>query len=171
MTGIIDTETVQFRGTQDTERRVTEDGQPRIINDPKGYVVWQHEYGVNEINGDQIRPIRSYFETSDFSLVASEEPKNMALRVEMIEPDFIQSGNMTVEITGRANAKAGEVSSNPQIVYETPQDKQQQLVYFREIRRELRFKFESNTINGNYQMGQIIAHVEPATGTMLGENP
>jgi hypothetical protein len=44
-------------------------------------------------------------------------------------------------------------------------------VYFREIRRELRFKFESNTINGNYQMGQIIAHVEPATGTMLGENP
>jgi hypothetical protein len=89
----------------------------------------------------------------------------------MIEPDFIQSGNMTVEITGRANAKAGEVSSNPQIVYETPQDKQQQLVYFREIRRELRFKFESNTINGNYQMGQIIAHVEPATGTMLGENP
>jgi hypothetical protein len=171
MTGIIDTETTQYRGIQNTERRITEDGDFRIINDPKGYVVWQHEYGVNEINGDQIRPIRSYFETSDFSLVASEEPQNMALRVEMIEPDFIQSGNMTVEITGRANAKSADVASNPQVIYETPQDKQQQLVYFREIRRELRFKFESNTINGDYQMGQIIAHVEPATGTILGENP
>jgi hypothetical protein len=45
------------------------------------------------------------------------------------------------------------------------------LVYFREIRREMRFRFESNTLGGNYQMGQIIAHIEPATGTVLGENP
>ena len=41
----------------------------------------------------------------------------------------------------------------------------------REIRREMRFRFESNTVGGNYQMGQIIAHIEPATGTVLGENP
>lgn len=171
MTGIIDTETVQFRGIENTELRVTEDGNPRIINDPKGYVVWQHEYGVDEINGDQIRPVQSYFETSDFSLLATGEGQNMALRVEMIEPDFIQSGDMTVQVTGRANAKAAEVTGSPQIIYDNVTEKQQQLVYFREIRREMRFRFESNTLGGNYQMGQVIAHVEPATGTMLGENP
>lgn len=171
MTGIIDTETAQFRGIENTELRITEDGQPRIINDPKGYVVWQHEYGVDEINGDQIRPIQSYFETSDMSLIAGDEPTNMAIRVEMIEPDFVQAGNMTVQVTGRANAKAAEVTSAPQIIYANPQTKQEQLVYFREIRRELRFRFESNTLGGNYQMGQVVAHVEPATGTMLGENP
>jgi hypothetical protein len=169
--GVIDTETVQFRGTQDSERRVTEDGDPRIINDPQGYVVWQHEYGTDEINGAQIRPIRSWFETADMSLVASEQPQNMAIRVEYIEPDFVQSGNMTVEITGRANARSAEVTSDPKTIFANLTDRQQQLVYFREIRREMRFRFESNTIGGNYQTGQIIAHIEPATGTVLGENP
>ena len=134
-------------------------------------MVWQHEYGTNEINGSQIRPIRSWFETADMSLVASEQPQNMAIRVEFIEPDFVQSGNMSVYITGRANARSGEVTSSPQTIYATLTDRQQQLVYFREIRRELRFRFESNTLGGNYQMGQIIAHIEPATGTVLGENP
>ena len=169
--GVIDTELTQYRGVQNTELRITEDGNPRIINDPKGYVVWQHEYGTDEVNGDQIRPVRSYFETADMSLLVAEQPQNMALRVEMIEPDFIQAGDMTVQITGRANAKAADITSDPQTIYANPTTKQQQLVYFREIRREMRFKFESNTIGGNYQMGQVIAHVEPATGTMLGENP
>ena len=169
--GVIDTETVQYRGVQNTELRVTEDDQPRIINDPKGYVVWQHEYGTDEINGDQIRPVQSFFETADMSLVAAEQPQNMALRIEYLEPDFVQAGDMTVQVTGRANAKAADVTSDPQTIYATPTERQQQLVYFREIRREMRLRFESNTIGGNYQMGQVIAHVEPATGTVLGENP
>jgi hypothetical protein len=169
--GVIDTEDTQFRGIQTSELRITEDGQPRIINDPKGYVVWQHEYGTDEINGTQIRPVQSFFETADMSLLTSEQPQNMAVRVEFIEPDFVQSGNMTVQITGRANARSAEVTSDPQIIYATPNDRQEQLVYFREIRRELRFRFESNTLGGNYQMGQVIAHIEPATGTVLGGNP
>jgi hypothetical protein len=169
--GVVDTEIVQYRGAQNTELRITEDGQPRIINDPKGYVVWQHEYGTDEINGSEIRPVKSYFETADMSLLTGEQPQNMAIRLEVLEPDFVQAGDMTVEVTGRANAKAAEVTSAPQTIYATPQTKQQQLVYFREIRREMRLKFESNTIGGNYQMGQVIAHVEPATGTILGENP
>jgi hypothetical protein len=169
--GVIDTETVQFRGVQNTELRVTEDDQPRIINDPKGYVVWQHEYGTDEINGDQIRPVQSFFVTAGKSLVAAEQPQNMALRIEYLEPDFVQAGDMTVQVTGRANAKAADVTSDPQTIYATPTERQQQLVYFREIRREMRLRFESNTIGGNYQMGQVIAHVEPATGTILGENP
>jgi hypothetical protein len=78
---------------------------------------------------------------------------------------------MTVEITGRANARSAEVTSDPKTIFANLTDRQQQLVYFREIRRELRFRFESNTIGGNYQTGQIIAHIEPATGTVLGENP
>ena len=171
MIGVIDTETTQYRITEDGDLRITEDDDPRIINDPKGYVVWQHEFGTDEINGSQIRPIPSYFETADMSLIASDQPQNMAMRVEFLEPDFVQSGNMTVQITGRANAKAGEVTSDPQTIYATLTEKQQQLVYFREIRRELRFRFESNTVGGNYQMGQVIAHIEAATGTVLGENP
>ena len=38
----------------------------------------------------------------------------------------------------------------------------------KEQRRELRVKFQSNAINGDYQMGQIIAHIETGDKTVLG---
>jgi hypothetical protein len=37
-------------------------------------------------------------------------------------------------------------------------------VFFKEQRRELRFKFSSNTVGGDYQMGNVIAHIEAADG-------
>jgi hypothetical protein len=37
-------------------------------------------------------------------------------------------------------------------------------VFFKEQRRELRFKFQSNTIGGDYQMGQVIVHLQPSDG-------
>lgn len=170
MVGNLDNREVGNRITEASDNRITEDGNNRVINDPIVFTIWQHEFGVDRIDGTTVAPIRSYFETADISLVASpQNPQNMAMRVEYIEPDFVQTGNMTVQVTGRANAKAGEVTSDPQTIYQTPSTPQEQLVYFREIRREMRFIFESNTLNGNYQMGQTIAHVEPATGTVLGE--
>lgn len=169
MIGTVDTEVTGYRITEDANYRITQNSENRIISDPAGFTTWQHEYGRNEINGINIRPIASWFETADMSLIASEQPINMGIRVEYIEPDFVQSGDMTVQITGRANAKAAEVTSDPQTIYEKPSTPQQQLVYFRDIRRELRFRFESNTLNGDYQMGQVIGHIEHATGTVLGE--
>lgn len=170
MAGALSVADVGNRITEASDNRITEDGNNRVINDPIYFTVWQHEFGANKIEGATVSPVRSYFETADISLVASpNNPQNMAMRVEYIEPDFVQSENMTVQITGRANAKAAEVTSTPQTIYATPSTPQEQLVYFREIRREMRFIFESNTVNGDYQMGQCIAHVEPATGTVLGE--
>lgn len=168
MIGVVDTENVKYRITQTSDQRITQNNDNRITSDPKGFITWQHEFGKDEIYGTYIKPIPSWFETADMSAVASPEPKNMAIRVEYIEPDFVQSGNMICQITGRANAKAPEVISDPQTIYANPQTKQEQLVYFREIRRELRFRFESNTLGGDYQMGQIIGHIDTATGTVLG---
>jgi hypothetical protein len=45
---------------------------------------------------------------------------------------------------------------------------QQQIVMLKEQRRELRVRFESNAVYGDYQMGQIIGHVSPGDGTVLG---
>jgi len=41
-------------------------------------------------------------------------------------------------------------------------------VFFKEQRRELRFRFESNCVGGNYQMGLVLAHLQPGDGTVLG---
>jgi hypothetical protein len=44
----------------------------------------------------------------------------------------------------------------------------QQVSMFKQIRREMRFIFKSNEVGGDYQMGQCIAHLDPADGTVLG---
>lgn len=133
-----------------------------------GYTLWRHEDGVDEIAGQNINPIQSYFETSDISLAAADDSQNKSLRVVMIEPDFVQTGDMTVQVTGRANSRAPEVVSEPQTFVAQPQTPQEQVVYLKTIRRQMRFRFESNTLGGNYQMGLCLAHIEPADGTVLG---
>jgi hypothetical protein len=133
------------------------------------YKVWQHETGVDEVDGTIINSIPSYFETADISLVADQQqPKNRSLRCSMVEPDFIQVGDMSCEITGRANARGPEVTSDPKVFPDTATTPQEQVIFFKEIRREMRFKFQSNTVGGDYQMGQCIAHIEVADGTVLG---
>ena len=142
-----------------------------IDNDDGGYKLWQHEFGVDELDGSELNSIPSYFQTADVSLVADQQqPKNKSLRCTLIEPDFIQSGNMTVQVSGRSNARAPEVVTDP-ITFTDQEDTvrpHQQVVMFKQIRREMRFIFKSNEVGGDYQMGQCIAHIEPADGTVLG---
>jgi hypothetical protein len=157
------------RITENADLRITEGGLQRIIVPQEGYKVWQHEKGVNEIDGQFITAVPSFFETADMSTLTPQGgSKNKWIRVEAIEPDFVQSENMTVQLTGRANAKALEVPGPERTIFADPSTPYEQVVWFKEERRELRFKFTSNTINGNYQMGQVIAHVGEADGSMLG---
>lgn len=136
-----------------------------------GYTLWQHEYGVDELTGSTANPIESYFETSDISLAAAEQSQNKSLRITMIEPDFVQSGPMTVTVTGRSNARSKEVRSESMEFPEVAATPPEQVVFFKEIRREMRFTFRSNTLGGDYQMGMCLAHIEPADGTVLGAVP
>ena len=131
------------------------------------YKFWVHEIGTDEIDGTEQNPILSYFETADLSLPVTSQI-NRALQVLMIEPDFVQSGDMTVRVTGRANARAPEVYSEPETIKAVPETPQDQVVFFKTQRRELRFRFESNTLGGDYQMGLVLGHVQPGDGTVLG---
>lgn len=132
------------------------------------YRVWVQEQGVDEIDGQVINPIRSYFETADLSSLT--QGKNEYLRITRIEPDFVQNGDMTVQVTGRANARAPEVYSS-NFTFVDPNNINepfQEIVMLKEQRRELRVRFESNEVYGDYQMGQIIGHVSTGDKTVLG---
>lgn len=129
---------------------------------PPGLVkLWQHEVGINEVNRQNVSAIESYFETNDLGWVSGgpAQPsvigENMWLRVERVEPDFIQSGEMEVYVTGRSFADSTDVTSDPYI-FSPAQGK----VDMREQRRELRLIFRSNTQNGDYQMGKVIVNAE-----------
>jgi hypothetical protein len=67
---------------------------------------------------------------------------------------------MSVQVTGRINARAPEVNSEIRFFPETATISDEQVVFFKEQRRELRFKFTSNTVGGDYQMGDVFAHIE-----------
>jgi hypothetical protein len=131
-----------------------------------GYRVWVQEQLTDEYDGSNIRPIQSYFETGDLSALVSG--KNEYIRITTIEPDFVQNGPMTVQVTGRANARAPEVFGTTFEFPETADLPYEQIVMLKEQRRELRVRFESNALYGDYQMGQIIGHISTGDKTVLG---
>lgn len=159
--GIRITEADDTRITESDEIRITEES-----NEPL-YRLWVHEVGTDEIDGQVERPIQSFYETGDLSLPAQTQ-ENKALQVLMIEPDFVQSGDMTVQVRGRANARGPEVNDEIKTIVADPQTPEEQVIYFKTQRRELRFRFESNIIGGDYQAGLILGHLRPADGTVVG---
>jgi hypothetical protein len=119
--------------------------------------LWQHEFGTNEIKGSQVNAIESFFETSDLGLVSGgpSQPSmigdNFWLHLERVEPDFVQSGDMELYVTGRPYAQEQDVTSAAYVFSPTTGK-----IDMREQRRELRLKFVSNTLNGNYQLGRLL---------------
>lgn len=170
MTGVVPTPSgVSDRETEENDIRITEDEDIRVTQESNTnqYKLWVHEVGTDEIDGLDLQPVLSYFETGDLSLPVMSQT-NKALQVLMLEPDFVQSGDMSVQVMGRANARAPEVNSEKHTIYADPPTPQDQVVYFKTQRRELRFRFESNTLNGDYQMGLVLVHLQPGDATVIG---
>ena len=119
--------------------------------------LYQNEIGTDKVSGALSVAIESYFETNDLGLVSGgpSQPSpvgdNKWLRLERIEPDFVQSGDMEVYVTGRPFAQSQDVTSSAYTFTPTTGK-----VDMREQRRELRLKFVSNVTGGNYQVGKII---------------
>jgi hypothetical protein len=170
MTGVLPTfGPYEARITQDDDIRITEENNTRVPQESEEamYKLWIHEIGTDSVDGLSVQPIISYFETADMSLPVTAQ-QNKAIQVLMLEPDFVQSGDMTVQMRGRANARAPEVNGELKTIYENPPIPQDQVIYFKAQRRELRFRFQSNCIGGDYQMGLCLAHVQGGDGTVIG---
>ena len=121
------------------------------------YTLWQHESGVDQVYLTSVNAIQSYFETANLGTLgglvgSSDQPgDNLWTRIERVEPDFIQVGEMTVTVTGRGYADDVDVESPP-----FPFKPTTLKVDMREQRREMRLRFESNVYNGDYQAGKIL---------------
>ena len=82
-----------------------------------------------------------------------------------MEPDFVQSGDMSLVVTGKGYADDVDVDSDPYVFSPTTLK-----VDMREQRREMRLRFESNTFNGNYETGKILISVSTGDERSTG-NP
>jgi len=162
--GIVTTVVIANRGTGYTTLDVLSASLPvgsgfqlRLSTTMSTVSLWQHEIGTDSIQGIAINAIESYFETNDLGLVSGgpSQPAmvgdNVWLHLEWIEPDFLQSGEMEVYVTGRPYAQAYDSTTGPYLF-----EPDTHRVDMREQRRELRLKFLSNTQGGDYQLGRLL---------------
>lgn len=152
-----------FTVTLSEDATATATGVSVTFNTTAGRVtLWQHEIGTDEVNNTSSSAIESYFETSDLGWVGggpTQSPpvpqggvgENYWLHLERVEPDFIQSEVMSLQVTGRPFAQGTDVYSAP--YYFDPNTGK---IDMREQRREIRLRFTSNVQGGNYQMGKIL---------------
>ncbi len=134
---------------------------------PNRIQVFQHEIGVDAIDGQNVEAIESYFETNDLGWVTggpsqpAMEGANRWLRVERVEPDFLMNGEMELIVTGRPYAQSQDYASDPYVF-----DPDTNKIDMKEQRREMRLKFRSNVVGGNYQTGKVI--ISAAIGDVRG---
>lgn len=126
------------------------------------YSAFAHEYGHDAVFQDKTVAIPSFLETSDFGYptgstnVGQDRGINCLTRVVRIEPDFVQSGDMSVTIIGRKHPRSADEYSQP---FSFSPDTGS--VDMREQRRMVRLRFESNVTGGDFEMGRTILHLEP----------
>ena len=131
--------------------------------DSNTYKLWQHETGVDEIDGTDTYAIRSYYQTGDISLLEGQQPQDKELQVIRIEPDFDQTGDMTVTVLGNHNARSSDYEESSATFSAAP-DLRATIVPVKASRRQMRFRFESNTVGGDYKAGKPLAILNPTGG-------
>lgn len=123
--------------------------------------LYQHEFGTDAIKSGVPLAVESYFETNDLGWVSGgpSQPSmvgtNRWLHLERLEPDFIQTGEMELYVTGPPYADEADSTTGPYL-FEPNTGK----IDLREQRREMRLKFRSNTLGGDYQTGKVIVSAD-----------
>lgn len=158
----IDVDTIYAQGIEMSANATGTGSTTVTFSTPPDLIkVYQHEIGVNEVDGQNEVAIQSYIETNDLSWVAGGPSESLPVgenrwvRLERVEPDFVATGDMNLYITGRPYAQSQDVQSSPYTF-----DGNTNKIDMKEQRREMRLIFESNEVNGDYQMGKVILNAD-----------
>jgi hypothetical protein len=133
--------------------------------------LWTHEQGTDQIYLTNDDAILSSFTTNILGastglVVATGSPgSNLWTRIERIEPDFMQSGSMSVTVIGKGYADDIDQSSAPYNFLASTLK-----VDMKEQRREMRLQFISNTQNGDYFLGKVMLDIDTGDSRSTG-NP
>lgn len=133
------------------------------LTDPSGltnYCLWQHEIGLDDVQGSESFAIRSYFKTSNMSFL--EGGKNNDLSLQIVEWDAIQSGDLLMTVYCQQNARAPEITAGSETIVEDDGNlpAADQVVRFKISGRNVSFQVESNTLGGDYQLGKVFCQVD-----------
>ena len=127
-----------------------------------GYTIWQHEHGLNQVTPTAELAVYSSITTNDISWLTGSPSENALqginrrMHLRRVEPNFLQSGTMSMTILGRKFA-SGQYEENSGPYYFTQETGK---IDLRVEHRLIRLKFESNDINGNFEMGRNLITAE-----------
>lgn len=135
---------------------------------------WQMETGTDLVRSPPGSPsgtppvttaIPSWFITKEFSFLNGKQGgASRQMSVDRIEPDFEQSGDLTITVQTRMNARAAEVDRATITFSDTADAGQEQTIKPRVTGRLTRFKVESNVTGGDYVLGTTMLHIAPSDG-------
>ena len=126
-----------------------------------GYALWQQEFGLNQVSFIAETAVTASITTCDISWVGGDPSQdtnqaiNRRMHLRRIEPDFVQEGEMTMNIVGRKFARGTYENNGP---YSFSPDTGK--IDLRIEHREMNLQFVSNTIDGNFEMGRILITAE-----------
>ena len=139
-----------------------------VVGDPVflitgGYTLWQHEYGQNKVAYNGEFAVYSSITTNDISWITGTpggeqlQGANRRMHLRRFEPNFLQTGTIALTILGRKFADDAMDSEMSGPYYFTPDTGK---IDLRVEYRLIRLLFESNEIDGNYEMGRNIITCE-----------
>jgi hypothetical protein len=127
-----------------------------------GYNIWQHEFGQNQIAINGETAVYSSITTNDNSWLTGSPAQesttgvNRRMHLRRFEPNFLQTGTMSLTILGRKFA-GGQYEEDSGPFYFTQETGK---IDLRVEHRLVRFKFISNELNGNFEMGRNLITAE-----------
>ena len=133
-----------------------------VYQQTSGYTIWQHEFGQNQVGLNGENSIYSSITTSDISWLTGNPSQdglvgiNRRMHLRRVEPNFLQTGTMSMTILGRKFANSVTEEDSGPYYFEPFTDK----IDLRVEHRLVRLKFESNVINGDFEMGRLMITAE-----------
>lgn len=139
-----------------------------------GYMLMQHEFGRNRVVDGVSTSIRAYIETNMIDYMSTGPLGDRWLGVDRwmqlqrVEPDLIQTGPMTLTVIGRRYPRDDDSESDPFPMPETngdPEDINPLRLDLTQNYRLIRLRFQSDVLNGFYEMGNIVLKLAPSDAT------
>ena len=127
-----------------------------------GFNIWQHEFGQNQTGLTDEVAVYSSVTTSDISWLTGSPSQdtrqgiNRRMHLRRFEPNFLQTGTMSLTILGRKFA-GGQYEEDSGPYYFNQETGK---IDLRVEHRLVRLKFVSNEIDGNYEMGRNLITCE-----------
>jgi len=134
---------------------------PTFVNPVWGSVtqIWQHEDGYDQNVDGNKTAIDSYFRTGNLAWCAIAPDKQWKgierlVEINRIEPDFVQSGKISLTINAREYA-----GSNQTEIANTEFDENSEKIDLRCQGREVTMEVRSNVVGGFYELGNTLLDI------------